>query len=68
MTRNVELLGSAIQGLSLTAEAWKKSGVLTPAEYRSLHSALWGIVVAAEKERDVEADLKALAARTAECL
>jgi hypothetical protein len=68
MTRNVQLISSAIQGMALTAEAWKKAGVLSPDEYSALHKAFWSIVVAAEKQRDVEAELKELAARTAEAL
>jgi hypothetical protein len=68
MTRNVEILSAAIHGLSSTVEAWQKAGVLTPSEKRALHHALWSIVIAAEKERDIDAEMKELAARTAECI
>ena len=68
MTRNVELLSSAIHGIACTAEAWKKAGVLTPAEFRAVHSALWSIVVAAEKQQADEIAAKLLAQETAECL
>ena len=68
MTRNVELLSSAIHGMACTAEAWKKAGVLTPNEFRAIHSAIWRVVVEAEKQQADEIAAKLLAQETAECL
>lgn len=59
MNRNLELLSSAVHGLSSTVEAWTKAGVITPDEKRSLHHALWSIVVAAEKANDSETQTEA---------
>ena len=68
MTRDVELLSSAIHGIASTAEAWKRAGVLTPNEFRAIHSAIWRIVVDAEKEQADELAARLLAQETAECL
>jgi hypothetical protein len=46
-----ENLGKAVHGISCTADAFLKAGVLTREEYDVIHSAIWGIVVDAHKER-----------------
>ena len=59
MSRNLELLSRAINGLSTTVEAWEKAGVITPSEKRALHHALWSIVVDAENAQEAEAQTEA---------
>jgi len=63
-----EQLNGFISGMSQMTHAMLAAGIITVPEHQKIYTALWGVLIAAEKQRDDERKARQLAEETAACL